>query len=291
MSYQLVVEFEPGKFPPIDDIRRVVRDFDPNATTLENNIMHLTDQMTGDSFDVVIPESPGPVTLQVPPTTTFRCLAAAYTLARAVAEKFGGTMRDPQLGGPPSLSLAQQEWRKHDPASELAKLFGGKIPSDLKTKIRQRRGLVRQEVEIRGSELEIRRRQPGRSIDYFIPILSLGNSNQRTMPNPRGILIVLLGLLVIIVGGVGGGSAFGGFFVLAGIAIITSSLVFYAKFRRQLLIIQGAGGNLILEMASPSKVEVREFLSSIDRVRFALARRPPTKPAEQTKEDEKMRVI
>lgn len=292
MTYLLLVDLSAGNAPPFNKIVQAVREFDPNASMLENNALRLTDTYTGESFIVQFQDTSGTITLQVPDSVSFGLLSGAYALARSLADKFGGTMRDPQLGGPPSLSLAQQEWRKHDPATELAGLFGGKIPSDLRTKLRQRQGLLTQELEIRGSELEIRRRTPGRLVHYFIPILSLGSANQRTISNPVALVTLFGGLMIVILGGIVGGSPIGGIIVLGGVIVIGSTGIVLWKFKRQLLIFPGRGGNLLIGMSSPSKAEVLEFLSSIDRVRFALSRPRTSKPVESTeKEDERTRVV
>ena len=131
--------------------------------------------------------------------------------------------------------------------------------------------MLSQEIEIRGTELGIRRRQSGRSVHYFVPILSLRPVQENTVPNPLGILMVFAGLFILIAAGVAGRPLGGEFFVVAIIVIPLSLVVFY-KFKRRLLVFPGQGGNLVLEAASPSKREVEQFLSSIDRVRFALSR-------------------
>src|SRR6266581_9445606 len=189
MSYQLIVEFNEGKKPSEDDVQKVLRGFDPNVTRSGENVFRSLDPYSGDPLSVELGQ-PNLIRLEVPYSATFRSVAGAYTLAWALADKFGGKVRDPQLGGTPSLDLARQEWRKHEPTGELAKMLGGSIPSDFATKIKQRRGFLRQEVEIRGTELEIRRKQSGRTTHYFIPILTLGPAHENTIPNPRGGLLV-----------------------------------------------------------------------------------------------------
>ncbi len=270
MSYQLIVEFDEGKKPSEDDVQKLLRGFDPNVTRSGENVFRSLDPYSGDPLSVELGQ-PNLIRLEVPFSATFRSVAAAYTLAWALADKFGGRLRDPQLGGAPSLDLARQEWRKHETKGDLAKIFRGTIPSDLNTKIRQRRGLLSQEIEIRGTELGIRRRQSGRSVHYFVPILSLRPVQENTVPNPLGILMVFAGLFILIAAGVAGRPLGGEFFVVAIIVIPLSLVVFY-KFKRRLLVFPGQGGNLVLEAASPSKREVEQFLSSIDRVRFALSR-------------------
>lgn len=293
MSYQLLVEFADGKSPSSEDVQKVLRGIDPSFASVGGNVLRSADPTTGDPLSVEIGQT-NTIKLEVPYTATFRSVFAAYTLAWAIADKFGGKVKDPQLGGTPSLDLARQEWRKHEPTGELAKILGGSIPSEFKTRINQRRGLLRQEVEIRGLELEIRRKQSGRTSHYFIPILSLGPSHENTIPNPRGSLLVLLGLLIIIAAAFLGGSStpwLGGLLVFVGIGVIASSLVAYSKYKRRLLIFPGQGGNLLLESASPSKKEVEQFLNSIDRIRFALSR-PRTEGRTGSSEDhaENMRV-
>ncbi len=293
MSYQLLVEFSDGKSPSSEDVQKVLRGFDPNFASAGGNVLRSTDPNTGDPLSVDIGQA-NTIRLEVPYTATFRSVFAAYTLAWALADKFGGKVRDPQLGGTPSLDLARQEWRKHEPTGELAKMLGGSIPSDFATKIKQRRGFLRQEVEIRGTELEIRRKQSGRTTHYFIPILTLGPAHENTIPNPRGGLLVLLGLFIIIAAAVLGGSStpwVGGLLVFVGLGVIVSSLVAYTKYKRRLLVFPGQGGNLLLESASPSKKEVEQFLSSVDRIRFALSRPQSRGPSGSSDDDaENMRV-
>jgi hypothetical protein len=289
MSYQLIVEFSEGKIPSEVEVQMLLRGFDPNFTNSGENVFRSLDPYSGDSLSVELGQ-PNQIRLQVPYSAMFRSVAAAYTLAWALADKFGGRVRDPQLGGAPSLDLARQEWRKHEASGDLTKIFGGTIPNDLKTRIRQRRGLLSQEIEIRGTELGIQRRQSGRSVNYFVPILSLRPVQENTVPNPLGILLVFAGLFILIAAGVAGKPLGGEFFVVAIIVIPLSLMVFY-KFKRRLLVFPGEGGKLVLEAASPSKTEVEQFLSSIDRVRFALSRpqaRGPSMPRDT--DTEKMRV-
>jgi hypothetical protein len=293
MSYQLVVEFETNKSPSTEDVQNVLRGFDPSFTNPSRDVFQSTDPITGGTLNLDLQQS-NLIKLTVPYSATFRSLSAAYTLAWAIADKFAGKVRDPQLGGPPSLDLARQEWRKHETDGGLARIFGGAIPSDLATTIKQRRGMIRQEIKIRGSELEIHRKQGGRTVHYYLPLISLGPVQVSTVPNPRGISLILLGFVIIIIGlGVtGGGSAvIGGFLDLGGIAVMASSLVVYTRYKRRILAFPGQGGNLLLEAASPSKRDVEQFLSSIDRVRFAISRsqiRGPPFPS--STDSENMRV-
>lgn len=293
MSYRLIVKFEDGKGPQADALRQLVRGFDQDAIT-EGNILRLTDPYTGDSFTVDCRDPSQTVTLEVPHSSSVRSLSVAYALARALADKFGGTMEDPQLNGPASFDLAREEWRKYGSTEPLTKAFGGKIPNDLKLKIRQRRGLLRQEIEIHGEELEITRKSTFKTFHYYIPIASLGTIRQSTVPNPRWSIIAIAGFIIFFFDTmVPGASPIDGWGVITGfIILMLSLLLMYSRNKRQLIVLPGRGGNLVLESASPSKFEVQEFLSSIDRVRFALLR--PHKldsPAKTTDDTERMGVV
>ncbi len=234
MSYQLIVEFENTRSPSVQDVQEVLRGFDPNFTNPSRDVFQSTDPVTGGSLNLNL-EQPSLVKLSVPYSATFRSLAAAYTIAWALADRFGGRVSDPQLGGPPSLDLARQEWRKHDTGNDLARVFGGSIPDNLVTRIKQRRGLIRQEIEIRGSEVEIHRKQGNRTVRYSLPILSLGPVQVSMVPNPRGALLILLGfaLLILGLGITGGGSAvIGGFLDISAVAVFVSSIVVYLRYKR-----------------------------------------------------------
>jgi len=227
----------------------------------------------------------------VPFSATFRSIVAAYTLAWALSDKFGGKVRDPQLGGAPSVDLARQEWKKHQTTGELSKIFGGTIPGDFKAKIRQRRGLRHQDIEIQGTELEISRRQPGRSVHYYLPILSLGPVQESRAPNPRGWLLLAPAWIMLILTIVLQTNSIGGILFLATMGFFVSSFVIAYKRKRRVLGFPGRGGNLLLESASPSKKEVEQFLTSIDRVRFAVSRYQPARRVEPSETDsENMRI-
>lgn len=274
MSYQLLVEFESNREPSIQDAQDVLKGFDSNIANPIHGVFESTDPVTGGTFSLNL-DQPSLIKISVPYSTTVRSLLAAYTIAWALADKFQGKVRDPQLGGPPSLDLARQEWWKRNKEGGLARVFGGSTPSDLVTKIKQRRGFIRQEIEIRGTDIEIHRRAGNRNVHYFLPILSLGPVQVSTVVNPRGGILILLGFVIIVAGlGItGGGSAVvGGFLDLGGLAVMLSSIVVYLRYKRKVLGFPGQGGNLLLEAASPSKREVEQFLSSIDRVRFAISR-------------------
>jgi len=60
-------------------------------------------------------------------------------------------------------------------------------------------------------------------------------------------------------------SPLGGDFFVASLVVIPASLVAFYKLKRHILVFPARGGNLLLESASPSKREVQQFLSSIDR--------------------------
>ena len=51
--------------------------------------------------------------------------------------------------------------------------------------------MLGQEVKIQGSDLEIQRKDRGRSVRYFVPILSLGPVQVNSVPNPFGTLMVI----------------------------------------------------------------------------------------------------
>ena len=200
MGYQLFVEFGDRKSPTAEDVQKVLRGLDQNFAGMEGNLLRAIDAHTGDPLSIDIGQS-GAIKLEVPFAATFRSVAAAYGLAWALADKFGGKVKDPQLGGTPSLDLARLEWRRHEATEGLAKIFGGSVPRDLSTKIRQRRGVLSQEVEIQGSDLEIQRRDRGRSVRYFVPILSLGPIQENSVPNPFGILMVIVGMAILFAAG------------------------------------------------------------------------------------------
>ena len=139
MSYQLVVEFGDGKSPNTEDIQKVLRELGQNFEGIKGNLLRSIDPYTGDPLSIDLAQS-GAVKLEVPFAAMFRSVATTYALAWALADKFGGKVKDPQLGGPPSLDLARLEWRRHEATEGLAKIFRGSVPRDLATKIRQRRG-------------------------------------------------------------------------------------------------------------------------------------------------------
>ena len=289
LSYKLNVEFVRG-VPSTDDVQKMVRGLYPIPVTLESGVLTIRDPQFGDSFSVDVKESASVIVLDVPFSATFRSVAAAYSLAWALADKFGGTVRDPQLGGSPSIDLAKREWAKRETKQGLETIFGGSIPADLKTRIKQRRGLIRQEIEIRGSELQIRRKEANRSVNYSIPILSLRNVQENTVANPVGIYPIIIGMFILILAGAVGPPLGGQFFVVS-IIVIPAGLILLYKLRRRLLVFPGSGGNLLLEAASPSKKEVDQFLASIDRVRFAVSRSQMGRSfASSDKDDESMRV-
>ena len=290
MSYQLVVEFGRSVPPSADDIRKVVREFYKDLVSSDSGVLQISDPLTRDSFSVDLKDSPSILRLEVPFSGTFRSVSAAYGLAWAISDRFGGTVRDPQLGGPPSIDLAKIEWRKRETTPGLATIFGGAVPADLKTRIRQRRGLIRQDIEIRGGELEIRRKQGARAVNYSVPILSLRNVQENTVPNPVGVFPIMVGLFILIMAAVVGPPVGGQLFVVSIFVIPLSFVVFY-RWRRRILLFPGQGGNLLLEAASPSKPEVEQFLASIDRVRFAITRSQIRKPVgPKDTDDESMRI-
>ncbi len=289
MGYQLFVEFGERKLPTTEDVQKILGGLDQDFAGMEGNLLRATDSYTGDPLSIDVGQS-GSIKVEVPFAATFRSIVAAYGLAWALADKFGGKVKDPQLGGTPSLDLARLEWRRHEATEGLARIFGGSVPSDLATRIRQRRGVLSQEVEIQGSDLEIQRRDRGRSVRYFVPILSLGPIQENSVPNPFGILLIIVGMAILFAAGFVGRPLGGDFFVVS-IVVIPVSLVVFYKLKRHVLVFPGRGGNLLLESASPSKREVQQFLSSIDRVRFALSRFQPTRPMLRSATDiEDMRV-
>ena len=268
------MEFENSK-PSKGDIEKFLRRFNQNFENSNGGILRSTDPHTGDSFSIDL-ETTNAIRLEVPSTATFRSVAAVYATAWALADKFAGKLKDPQLGGTPSLDLARLEWRNRGAAAELSKIFGGSMPSDLPTRIKQRRGPLSQEVNIRGSELEVYRSDRGRSERYTLPILSLGSMREKTVPNPYGILLVIAGVAILYAAAFVGRPLGGELFVVS-ILVIPLSLVLFYKIKRKLFVFPGQGGTLLLEASSPSRREVVNFLSSIDRVRFAMSRYQPPK--------------
>jgi len=82
-----------------------------------------------------------------------------------------------------------------------------------------------------------------------------------------------------------------GVLFLATLGFFVSGFVIAYKRKRRVLGFPGKGGNLLLESASPSKKEVEQFLTSIDRVRFAVSRYQPPRRVEPSEIDsENMRI-
>jgi hypothetical protein len=277
MSYQVLVEFGEGSRPSSDDVQKLLRGFYPNFVSSAGNLFISTDPRTGDTLSAELAQ-PNLIQLYVPYTATLRSLAAAYSLAWTLADKHGGRVRDAQLGGIASFDLARQEWLRRETTGDLAKIFQGALPSDLKTEIRQRRGMLQQEVKIRGAELGIRRLRLGRSVNYTLPILSLGPVKDTKVANPRAMLPFFLGLLLLIIGGVVGTVLVKGVLIFSSLGVFVLTIVWLSRRKRHILRFPGQGGNLLLESDSPSKKEVEEFLNAIDRVRFALTRFLATGP-------------
>src|SRR5207245_10577902 len=110
MSYELIVEFNEGKKPSEDDVQKLLRGFDPNVTRSGENVFRSLDPYSGDPLSVELGQ-PNLIRLEVPFSATFSSVAAADTLAWALADTFGGRLTHPHQGGATSLDPAMRAWQ------------------------------------------------------------------------------------------------------------------------------------------------------------------------------------
>ncbi len=261
--------------PLLVDIRECVNAAGLIVKAVSDRNFLLTDPRTGItmSLNISTGQMSADVELQIPYQGSDESFSPAYALAQAISDKIGGELIDPQCDGPPSLFLAKQEWRKRSSSMMLNAILKEKPMGSLKLKLVQHRFFERHlEAEILGANLQIKTKTPLGSAQYSIPVLSLEESKVYTDNNPRWVLVVVLGFVLLLVALplTRTNTLAGAGLTLGGLSMFALSIFLFSRFRRQMMLIPGYGGSLVIEVDIPSKREFREFLDSIEHVRGAI---------------------
>ena len=209
--------------------------------------------------------------LSVPYSGSIDTLVMGYSVAETLTTRFSASFKDLQLADRPNLFLAKQEWkRRHGPyILELA--FNGKIPSDLTLKIDQGKLLNKVEYEITGTDVTVKWKSQLKSGKYRIPILSLGEPQERTVRSGQWYTLLVPGLMFLFIATTQTDFAQGIFAIVGfGFFFVAPVLYFLAKFR--IIVVPGRGGSMFLSLSKRSRPESLQFLDSIERVKAALIR-------------------